>query len=232
MKNKKLISIIALYAIVLITFNAIFFFIPFPKHAAAWVCYGFASFALLISCAMSYWIFMKSKSIKKAVYGFPIYKGIITYLSAQFAFTITILSIGFVAKIHAWIPVVVSVVNLACVLKTFIVGENARDIIEKQEDDVKQVTKQMTYFKVDMSSIVDMCKNDALKKSLSILLDNFKYSDPVSSSQLEEIEEKIKFEVTNLQKLVNVDDEAAQEKIELLTHLLADRNRRCKAFKN
>ncbi|MGN1398990.1 MAG: hypothetical protein ACI4WG_03220 [Erysipelotrichaceae bacterium] len=231
MKNKKLISVISLYAIILITFNVIYFFIPFPKRAAAWVCYGFSTFAIILSCVLSFVAFLKDKSLKSKIYGYPIYKGIVTYLSAQFAFTITILSLGFAVNVPAWIPVIVSVVDLAYILKIFIVTVNARDIIQSQEDDVRQATQQMTLFKVDMSSIVDMCKNAELKKSLSKLLDDFKYSDPVSSPQLEECEKIINIEVENLRYLVNVDDEAAQEKVVLLTQLLADRNRRCKAFK-
>lgn len=232
MINKKTISVIALYAILLFAFNIIYFFIPFPKTPAAWVCYGFSTFAVLLTCGITFVAFSNGRELRSKVYGFPIFRIGMIYLTAQFTLTLTILVIGFFANVPTWIPVVISVVDLAYVLVGVIVGENARDIIQQQENEVKQSTQQVTYFRIDMAYIVDMCNDPALKKSLTKLLDEFKYSDPVSNPQLKDIEENIKCEVGQLQSLVNEDNNAAQEKVVLITRLLADRNRRCKAFKS
>lgn len=231
MKNKKLVSIIVVYVIILAALNVVFFFIPFPKTEAAWVCYGFSFFAVLLSGGISYLAFVKGKTLKSKIYGYPIFRLGVIYLSAQFAFSITILCLGFAFPVPAWIAVVVSFIDLVYVIIGVIACENARDFVEQQEQETIKNTKTMTYFRIDMSSIVDMCRDAELKKSLNKLLDDFRYSDPVSSSELEEIENNIKSEVKILQSLVETNDETAAEKVQLISKLLADRNRRCKAFK-
>lgn len=233
---KKSTHLIAVYAIILMAFNAVYFFIPFPKTGAAWVCYGFTMLAILLSCGITYLAFSRGSSFRSKIYGFPIFKVGYTYLIAQFVLAIAVLSIGFGVLVPAWIPLVVSVINLAYVLIGVIAGDVARDVVIQQEEAVAHDIEKMTLFKVDLSGIVDMCKNPELKKSLEKLQEEFKYSDPVTNPQLAEIENGINSEIEQLRTLVITEDsanyqEAAVEKIRKISLMLADRNRKCKAFK-
>lgn len=231
MKNKKRLSVVIVYLIILVAFNVIYFFIPFPEYASGWVCYGFSTLSVIVSCALSLWAFTRDEPLKSKIYGYPIFRIGIVYISAQFAFTITILSISFGVEVPAWIAVVVSAVNLSYVLIGTIVNDTARDVIIQQDTELVHTTKKMTLFKIDMSYVVDMCTDPSLKKQLNSLLEDFRYSDPVSSPELEDIENTIRSEVDELYGLVNVDNKCALEKAALISRLLADRNRRCKAFK-
>lgn len=230
MKDKKFLSLSAIYAVILAAFNLLYFVIPFPKTGAAWVCYGFTVLAVFISCGISLLAFMKNEPRSK-VYGISIFKVGVGYLTAQFTLTFTILSIGFGVLVAPWIPAAISVVNLAYVLIGVIVGENVRDHIQHQQDIVAANTKQMKTFRIDLSGISDRCGDAALKKSISELADEFRYSDPVSNDELSEIENNLQTQVKILAELVNSDNEQAALKVNEISILLADRNRRCRELK-
>ena len=82
-----------------------------------------------------------------------------------------------------------------------------------------------------MESVIDLCENKELRKKLVNLSEKFRYSDPVSCDELEEIEQKITEEIEVLKNLVTSDVDEASKKITYIENLLADRNRRCKALK-
>ena len=233
---KKSTHVIAVYAIILMAFNAIYFFIPFPKSPAAWVCYGFTMLAILLSCGITFLAFSRGNSLRSKIYGYPIFKVGYTYLIAQIVLALAILSIGFGVLIPIWIPLVVSVINLAYVLIGVVTGDVARDIVIQQENAVTHDTQRMTVFRVNMSGIADMCQNPELKKSIEKLQEEFQYSDPVSNPQLVGLENGINAEIEQLRVLISNGDsanyqEAVSEKIHKISLMLADRNKKCKAFK-
>lgn len=231
MEKKRVISLGAIYAIILAAFNLLYFVIPFPKTPAGWVCYGAATLAIVVSCVIAFIAFFKNNSLRSKVYGISIFKVGVSYLVAQFTLTFTILSIGFGVTVAPWIPLAISGVNLAYVLIGVIAADNVRDHIERQQDIVAANTKQMKTFRIDLSGIADKCGDAELKKSVSALADDFRYSDPVSCEELSEIENQLKSQVKILAELVNGDSEQAALKINEIKVLLADRNRKCKELK-
>lgn len=228
--NKKMTSLIAIYAIILVTFCILYLVIPFPKTAACWIELAFSIIAICAGCGVS-WYSLKNNGLKGKIYGFPILNIGIAYTTTQLIFAFVIVRIGFFATVPLWIPITVSVVILAIFSIGFIAADNARDIIEEQESHDKIATKAMKTFRLDMQYIVDFCSNTELKKPLEKLAEQFKYSDPVSSDDLSEVEEKLHHEVKALATLVNSDTELAQQKVDEISGLLADRNRWCKELK-
>ena len=55
--SKKRTSVIAVYAIVLVLFNVLFFAVPFAKAASGWVCWGFSLLAVILGCGVSLFAF-------------------------------------------------------------------------------------------------------------------------------------------------------------------------------
>ena len=231
MRSKNSISVIIVYAVILAAFNMLYFMIPFPKSSAAWVCYGFMTLSIFISYGTTNLAFIKDTSLRSRVYGISIFKLGISYISIQFALTIAILSIGFGVIVAPWIPAAISVVNLAYVLIGVVVKENARDHVGQQQQAIYANTRKMKSFRIDIAHITEKCKDAELKRSLSALSDDFKYSDPVSADELTEIENQLQIQVKVLEELVNTDNEQAAQKIDEIKIMLADRNRRCKALK-
>lgn len=229
--NKKGKSLIIVYAIILVVWSVIFWVVPFPKNAASVVAYIFSVLALVFGFGVTGYSFSKGDDIKSKVYGFPIFKLGVIYTAVQIIFTLIIAAIGFFVAVPAWIVWVVSIVFAGLAAIGVIAADSTRDIITEQEKTSEVQTKAIKYFRLDMGGIADRCKDAELKKSVEKFADELKYSDPVSSDELEEIEKKISDGIDKLSALVNDDTEAAQKQLDELDRLLSDRNRRCKALK-
>ena len=236
MKNlKRFFPVIAIYSIVFVIYNILYYIIPFPKTAASWVSYVFSLIAIIVSFAITFFTYMykqKSKNdLTSKVYGFSVFRVGVIYFIVQVLFGIAMYVTGCFVDAPVWIPITVSIIILGITLIITIATNSTRNIIEEQETKYAASIKTSTMFKLDISSIVDICKDPDLKKALSKLSEEFRYSDPVSSPELNDIEDKLSDEIASLKNFINTDNEAAKEKVEEIGLLLVDRNRRCKALK-
>lgn len=229
--NKKIKSLTAVYAIVFIAYCILFFVIPFQKTAAAWVTFVFTVISICGGCGIAIYAF-SGEGLKSKIYGFPIFKIGFSYTAAQLAFSAAVMISGFFAAIPLWVSLAVSVVILALTTIGVIGADNARDIISEQEARTRNSTGKMKTFRLDMRYIVDSCGDAELKKPLEKLADSFKYADPVSNEALSDIEDNLRLQVKTLAGLVNTDAQAAAAKIDEISVILADRNRRCKELKD
>ncbi len=229
--DKKAKTYVAVSAIVLVLYCVLYLLIPFPKTAAYWIEFPFSLIAIVAGFVVCQYA-VKNVSIKSKFYGFPMLKIGILYMAGQLALSFVIAVIGFFVDIPIWIPIVLSVVVLGITAIGVIGIDTAHDIVEEQEHHDEIITKAMRTFRLDISYIVDLCNDTELKKELEKLSEKFKYSDPVSNESLFEIEEKLRQEVKSLEETLNTDKNLTKKKIDNITILLADRNRRSKSFKN
>lgn len=228
--NKKMKSLVLIYAIIFIAYCALFLVIPFPKSGAAWVEFAATLIAICAGGGISWYAF-KNEGLKSKVYGFPMFRVGFVYMIAQLIVGCVIAVVGCFVTVPVWIAVAVSVVILAVAGIGLIGTDNARDIITEQQTQTQASVKQMKTFRLDMQYIVDICADAELKKSLEKLADDFKYSDPVTCEEISGVEENLRSQVKALSALVNSDKELSKKKIDEISVLLADRNRRCKELK-
>lgn len=230
--NKAQKSLILVCVILLVVLSVLFFAIPFPKNASAWVAYVFSVIAVVFGWFVANIAFIGTETLQSKVYGFPVFRIGYIYVIAQVIFTVIVCIINIAYPVPVWVSIVVVVILLAMALIGVIAADNARDVVENIDEQVEVKTKNVTYFKLDMSSIVDICDDSELKKKLYSLSEKIKYSDPVSCDETVEIENKISYEIENLKNIVLENNkEVAIKKINYITNLLADRNRKCKALK-
>lgn len=223
---------VVVYSILTVMLNIIYFVIPFPKSASAWIAYGFAFLSIFVSAAITYFAFLDGVSLESKILGFPVFKVGISYLICQTIFSISIFALELVVKVPYWIPLAVSLIGLCVALLGSIAADSTRNAVTSVQDSTREKMKKITYFKMDISGIVDSCKDMELKPRLKHLEEEFQYSDPISSEALEEIESKISAELEKLAILINKGTAAdVINKIDFIENLLSDRNRRCKALK-
>lgn len=229
--NKKNLSLIIVFAVSLVIVSVIYFAVPFLRLSASVIAYVFTVISVIAGYFITNYAFKKGSDVKSKVYGFPVFRIGYIYMAAQSIFALIIAAAEFAAPVANWISVVVSVIFICLAAIGVIATDNARDIITAQEEAFQAQTRKIKYFKLDMGSVVDKCKDAELRKSLEKFADELKYSDPVSSEELESIEKKIADGIETLSELVNKDNAAASDKLDELTSLLSDRNRRCKTLK-
>lgn len=230
--NKIQKSLILICVIIFAVLSVLYFAIPFPKNAASWAAYIACVIAILFGWFTANIAFKGTKTLRSKVYGFPVFRIGYIYITAQVIFTIILCLINIICLVPVWIAVVVSVVFLALALIGVIVTDNARDTVEKIDEKTEEEIRKVTYFKIEIDSVVNMCNDSELKKKLNILSDKFRYSDPVSCDELIGIENKISDEIEKLNDIIIENNRGAvEEQISYVTSLLEDRNRKCKVLK-
>lgn len=227
-KRSEIIAVI--YAVIIMAEYLLFFLIPFPKGAVAYSELVFNVIALCGGYGIS-WYALKKDNIKSRVYGFPIFKVGCLYTVIQlivgWAFTL----ISFIVEIPLFVPIVISgIVLLAALLG--VVGTGAcREVIEAQETQTEKSIERMKNFRLAIRTITENCSNEELKKHLEKLNDDFRYSDPVTSEKLTNIENQLQQEINVLGMLTNESSELALKKVEEISELLKTRNLKCKELK-
>lgn len=229
--NKKQKSITAVYAIMLFLYDVLYFVIPFPKSLSCYFLFFFCQAAFLVSYCIVQIAFNGTETLKSKVYGFPIFRIGYLYLAAQIGGSILFYLINIFTDIPEWITVVFSILLLSLTSIGVILTDNTRDVIEQQEAEWEAQTKPMMYFRLDVADLESVCPQDGeTKEMLRHFVEQVRYSDPVSSEDLTEIEDRLRAETESLRQMF-LQGQDGKKQIERLEHLLEDRNRRCKEYK-
>ena len=230
MKNK--ITTIAVFVIALAVFITLFLVIPFNKSAASWIVFAFTIVAFIASLGIMAYAFATKESEKNILYNYPIVRVGIVYLIAQLVVCVVISAIAAFIDLYAWIAVVLCILILAAAFVLVITTGSVRSNIIDIEKKTAEQTKATKVFRVDVAGILDVCNISELKKPLEALVEDFKYSDPVSCPETEALETEIASDLNSLRVLVTEGaTEEAQKKITDIKNKLANRNRICKLSK-
>lgn len=232
MKNKKTMSVLAAYSIVLVLYIFAYLIIPLPKTAASWVAFGFTVVAIAASLAVCVVAFRRGTTYISRIYGFPIFKVGLLYALSQFAFGAVVCVLGAFVSIPTWIVWLISGFLLGAGMLGVIAADNTRDIVEELEKKQSFETKNAVYFQISIADIIDRCEDMTAKRELQKVEEILCYSDPVSSKETEESEEKIRSLIAELQALLpNGSSEDILNLSKNLTNAIRHRNRICKASK-
>lgn len=230
--SKNKIRVITFAAIALVVFNVIAFVIPIPKSAVFWVAYIFGMLAIAAQLLFMNVAFSGKEDIRSKFYGFPIARIGVIYGACQLLLSFAAMALG--AFIPVWVPVVVFVIIAAAAGVGLISTDMVREEIEKQDEKLVKDVSRMRSLQSKMNVLIS--QTDAggeLKTALDKLADEIKYSDPVSSSATEQIEDELNFNIEELQKAIVDDDNVSALTIcKKTSGILAERNRLCKLNKN
>ena len=230
--SKNKIRVITFAAIALVVFNVIAFVIPIPKSAVFWVAYIFGMLAIAAQLLFMNVAFSGKEDIRSKFYGFPIARIGVIYGACQLLLSFAAMALG--AFIPVWVPVVVFVIIAAAAGVGLISTDMVREEIEKQDEKLVKDVSRMRSLQSKMNVLIS--QSDVvgeLKTELDKLADSIKYSDPVSSSATEQIEDELNFNIEELQKaIVDGDNASALTICKKTSGILAERNRLCKLNKN
>lgn len=163
---------------------------------------------------------------KSRFYGFPIARIGVIYGAAQLVCGLAFMALG------KWVPVWAAVLVYALGLGAAAIGLIAADTVaeEIQAQDVR--LKVNVSFMRDLQSKVNRMAAQCDLAELRQLSEDIRYSDPVSSDALAEIERDLAAAVDDLQAaVVDGDWQAARTLCRNTSALLTERNRLCKLNK-
>ena len=226
-KNKFRLYIVL--AILFVVLSVVAFALPLAKTATFWISYVFAVVALAVQI-YAYPKAFDGENVKSKFYGFPIARVSTIYLVAQLVLSLTFMIAG--KWVPVWIPVILFVLMLGAAAIGFVAAEGMRDEVERQDVVHKANVGTMRALQSKSVFIASQCDDPETKKALNVFAEALRFSDPVSSDALADIEENLTGLVEELGNAVmDKDYSAAKSLCAKATSLLADRNRMCKLNK-
>ena len=221
MKNKNL-GYTAL-GIILLLLSVIAFAIPTEKTGTFWIAYVFTIISAVAQIAIWKNALGKENTLKSKFLGLPIvYIGIV-YLVAQIvAFAV----FTAVPTLPIWSPLVVCAAILGISAIFMIVGEAGRGEIERVEAKVQKKVFFIKELQADVELLADAETDSSTKAALRQLAEKIRFSDPMSSEQLVDLESKISEKAAELKTAVS--------RMEIVTEinlLLDERNKKCRLGK-
>lgn len=219
--------------IVFAVFTVIAFAVPFERNAVFWLSYVFALAAMGAQLyAYPRALDLDGHDVRSKFYGFPLARIATAYLVVQLALSLVFMILGKVVEVKTWIPLVAYVLILGISAIGFIAADTMRDEVERQDTVHKANVGTMRALQSKAVFVASQCDDAETKKALDAFAEALRFSDPVSSDALADIEENLTGLVEELGNAVMDKDYAAAKSLcTKASSLLADRNRMCKLNK-
>ena len=212
--------------VLLVLYILVAFLIPFVHTAVFWVSFVFTLIAFGVVGASFYIAFIINPDAKSRFYGFPIAKIGVMYGAAQLLAGLIFMALGL------WIPVWAAVLVYALLLGAAVIGlisaDAVREEIQRQDNKLKKDVSFMRNLQSKVNQMATQCAAPELRQ----FAEDIRYSDPVSSDALTDIEQELAAAVEELQAaVVDGDSESVAQLCRKASAVLAERNRLCKLNK-
>ena len=225
MKKRLLRGSICL-GVVLALYLLVAFLIPFAKTAVFWLSFGFTLAAFGVTAFSLYIAFLKKPDARSRFYGFPIAKIGVIYGGAQLLLGLLFMALG------KWVPVWVAALVYAIALGAAVIGLVSADAVAEEIHTQDEQLKANVAFMRALQSKVNQMSAQCSLPEIKQFSEEVRYSDPVSSSALADIERDLSAAVEDLQAaIVDGDNGAALQLVKKADNLLKERNRLCKLNK-
>lgn len=154
---------------------------------------------------------------------------IILYVILQTGFSIYAIYFSALAPYFALIVSIV--ILLVYMLVVFMAGRGREQVIEVEKN-IAQKTERMKSIKSMAKGMADGIEDKELRKEVQRLEEEIRFSDPVSSSTLDDVESEIERLLFKLKTAITAgDNETIKAVVDELLKQIRDRNVRCKAEK-
>ena len=216
--------------IILIVFSAASFLLPFEMHGVFWVAYICGVLSIFVQTFIVKVSFGKEKTIKSKFYGLPIAQVGFCYMVVQIIISIVCMIMANFLSVK--VPILINILVIAIAAIGFIATDAMRDEIERQDTKLLNNVRCMQELRSKTAALPAMCEDEETKKRLQELAERFKYSDPVSADELQDIEKDLSIMVDDLQDvIIDGDVSCAVSMCKKIMTSLDERNRLCKLNK-
>lgn len=224
-RDKK--QVLCIFAVLLVLYILLTFLIPFAKTAIFWFSFAFTLIAFGVAGYALYTAFLKKPDARSRFYGFPIARIGVLYGGAQLAVGLLFMALG------KWIPAWLAVLVYAALLGSTVIGLVSADaVVETIHTQDRKLKKDVAFMRSLQSKANQMAAQCSLTE-VQQFCENIRYSDPVSSEALAEIERDLSAAVDDLQAaIVDGDKDVISQLAWKADTLLRERNRVCKLNKN
>lgn len=224
--KKDFVRIALCLGVLLMLYILLAFLIPFAKTTVFWFSFAFTLIAFCVTAYAIYTAFLKKPDARSRFYGFPIARIGVIYGGGQLAVGLLFMALG------KWIPAWLVVLVYAAMLGATVIGLVSADaVVETIHTQDGKLKKDVAFMRVLQSKANQMAAQSSLPE-VQQFCENVRYSDPVSSEALAEIEGALSAAADDLQAaIVEGNNGRICQLAQKADHLLCERNRLCKLNK-
>lgn len=205
---------------------------PFDKGVVFWSSYLFTLVAAALQFPIVSYLTKKDISAKSRFYGFPMLRVSVVYLFVQFFFGLLCMALATFSLCPVWIALVLNVLLLAAALIGLIAADTACTEVEHQECIWKERQQKVLEWRVRSKVLAERYANTPMSKPLQRLAEQFHFSDPVSSKEIEKVEVYVEEALFALERALEEQGaESAQQYCKAVSDALTKRNEKCKECK-
>lgn len=218
------------WALLAVLFNVVAFVLPaYEKFSPTfWIGLVFVNVAFIGHILCSF-VSFKGDNLKKVFYN-------ISLVSISYSGLVSTFAVGFICilvpAIPYWISAVICTLFLICNIIAVVKASVAVSMVADVDEKVQTATSFIYDMRVESETLIARVQNDDLKAVCKKVSDEFKYSDPMSCSELADDEGEIGnfFGVFARAVMSNNAEEAARSSSVLIS-LIQKRNNKCKRLK-
>ena len=223
------------WAVMLAVFNGIAFATPgwagAPKYTGAfWAGYVFVTIAFVANLCLTFWAFKDAgNSTKRMFYNLPV-------IRISYSMLIVSLIVGALTMVNSLLPTGIAVAILLILVVfytvTIVSSKVAIDAVEAVDTKIEAKTSFMKDLRAKADSLVKSASTPAIKEECNKVFEAIRFSDPMSSPSLDQIESQINIKYMEFSTAAKSGEE---DKVKVLNKelqdLIAERNAECKAGK-
>lgn len=223
-KSKAGIMYFAVGGIVFLFYNLLVFLVFTPETEAFWISYVFMIIAFLGQC-VSALLSAKTLDVETVFFGIPLMQ-----LSAFYFFAELFASLVFMifqSFLNYKIPLLVQIALLAAFAIVTILSVAGRDTAKQAKDEVETHVRSLKSMGVDVEMLAASVQDAELRTRLKKLAENIRYSDPMSTPEIEDVELRIHQAIHELRVYCESGDTAsAAQACSRLDMMLIERNKK------
>lgn len=215
---------LAVVGIIFVIYNLFVFLLIKPQTSAFWISYVFMLIAFgsqLFSLSQA----GKSLDVETVFFGIPLVSFSVFYFFAElFASTVFMLFQNHVGVIA---PVLVQILLLAVFAIFAILSIAGRDATKAVNDDYKSKRNGIKSLSVDVELLAKDISDPTLKKALSRLAENIRFSDPMTTDVVADVDNRIRQGIDDLREACEEGrTEEAAALCARVDRMLVERNRK------
>ncbi len=223
-KNKAGIMYFAVGGIVFLFYNLLVFLVFTPETEAFWISYVFMIIAFLGQC-VSALLSAKTLDVETVFFGIPLMQLSIFYFFAELFASLVFMI--FQSFLDYKIPLLVQIALLAAFAVVTILAVAGRDTAKQAKDEVETHVRSLKSMGVDVEMLAASVQDAELRTRLKKLAENIRYSDPMSTPEIEDVELRIHQAIHELRVYCESGDMAsAAQACSRLDMMLIERNKK------
>lgn len=230
MVEKKNSIVYVIFALAVVLYSAIVWLLPWEKTGNLILAYVGTLLVFVVLFFVWKFVWADSKSAMSKFYGIPVIRVGLIYLGVQIVFSFLVMLLS--EFISGRVVVLIDILFMCLFLFGIITAKEIKSQIDNLETKQQVQTIAIKKLRVEAKYLSGAYQNPEIQKHLHQIEEQLKYSDPVSSPELETEEKSLMLLLEQIKEVLQKNDlKEFEKKADQFLTELGRRNDLCKIYK-